>query len=49
VVTDRAGQRSDREQGRGSSANGVPAFDEDAGGKRRKQYEEGADLVSGID
>ena len=49
VVTDRAGQGSDREQGRGSSANGVPAFDEDAGEKRRKQYDEGADLVSGID
>jgi hypothetical protein len=49
VVTDRAGQGSDRENSRGSTANGVPAFDDDAGEKRRKQYDEGAGLVSGID
>jgi hypothetical protein len=40
---------SDREGGRGSTANGVPASDEDSGNKRRKQYRDGADLVSGID
>ena len=40
---------SDRAQGRGSTANGVPEFDEDAGRKRKKQYDEGAGMVSGID
>lgn len=40
---------SDRAGGRGSTANGVPLFDEDSGRKRKKQYDEGADLVSGID
>lgn len=40
---------SDRAKGRGSSANGVPEFDEDAGKQRRKQYDEGAEIVSGID
>ncbi len=40
---------SDRAGGRGSSANGVPSFDEDSGRKRREQYDEGADLVSGLD
>jgi hypothetical protein len=40
---------SDRAGGRGSSANGVPSFDEDAGAQRRKQYKDGADLVSGLD
>jgi hypothetical protein len=49
VVTDRAGQGSDRENSRGSTANGVPEFDEDAGEQRRKQYDEGAGLVSGLD
>lgn len=38
---------SDRSEGRGSSGNGIPASDEDAGGLRRRQYEDGADLVSG--
>jgi hypothetical protein len=37
---------TDRSEGRGSSANGVPANDEQL---RRRQYKEGADLVSGID
>ncbi|MBA2302204.1 MAG: hypothetical protein H0W08_06175 [Acidobacteria bacterium] len=46
-----AGEReeSDRDGGRGSTANGVPAFDEDDGAKRRRQYQNGAELVSGMD
>lgn len=40
---------SDRAEGRGSDANGIPAFDEAAGEKRRKEYKEGADLVSRMD
>jgi hypothetical protein len=40
---------SDRARGRGSSANGVPAFDEDDSELRRDQYDKGAGLVSGID
>jgi hypothetical protein len=40
---------SDRAEGRGSTANGIPAFDEDAGEQRKKQYGEGAGLVSKID
>ena len=40
---------NDRVGGRGSSANGVPAFDEDAGAERKRQYENGAGLVSRID
>lgn len=44
-----AREESAREGGRGSSANGVPAFDEDAGEERRKLYEKGATLVSRID
>jgi hypothetical protein len=40
---------SDRSEGRGSTANGIPAFDEEAGDARRKLYEEGAELVSRID
>jgi hypothetical protein len=40
---------SDRDGGRGSTANGVPAFDEDDGAQRRRQYKDGADLVSGLD
>jgi hypothetical protein len=40
---------SDRADGRGSDANGVPAFDEADGAQRKRQYDEGADLVSGID
>ena len=43
------GEESDREGGRGSSANGVPAFDEVAGEERRKLYDKGATLVSRID
>ena len=40
---------SDRAEGRGSDANGVPAFDEADGEARRKLYEKGAVLVSRID
>jgi hypothetical protein len=40
---------SDRAGGRGSDANGVPEFDEADGERRRKLYDEGADLVSRID
>ncbi|HVL66273.1 MAG TPA: hypothetical protein VM364_03300 [Vicinamibacterales bacterium] len=44
-----AREESDRDRGRGSSANGVPAFDEDDGQQRKRQYRDGADLVSGLD
>ncbi len=40
---------SDRADGRGSDANGIPEFDETAGEMRKKQYESGAELVSRID
>ncbi|HEX7123953.1 MAG TPA: hypothetical protein VF178_16365 [Gemmatimonadaceae bacterium] len=40
---------SDRAGGRGSTANGVSAFDEDEGKERRKLYKEGATLVSRTD
>jgi multidrug resistance protein, MATE family len=40
-------EESDREEGRGSSANGLPAAD--GGEQRRKQYEGGAELVSKLD
>jgi len=42
-------ESSDREGGRGSDANGTPAFDEAEGDERRKLYEKGATLVSRID
>jgi hypothetical protein len=42
-------EESDRDEGRGSTANGVPAFDEDDGAQRKRQYKDGAELVSGID
>jgi hypothetical protein len=42
-------EETDRDRGRGSTANGVPANDEDGGAKRKRQYRDGADLVSGID
>jgi hypothetical protein len=42
-------QETDRDNGRGSTANGIPAFDEAAGQKRRRQYAEGASLVSETD
>ena len=40
---------TDRDDGQGSTANGVPASDEDAGALRKRQYKDGAELVSGID
>ncbi len=40
---------SDRADGRGSDANGVPAFDEADGDARKKLYRDGALLVSRID
>lgn len=42
-------EESDRDGGRGSTANGVPAFDEGDGAQRRRQYKNGAELVSGTD
>ena len=44
-----AREESDRDRGRGSTANGVPAFDEDDGAQRKRQYKDGATLVSGLD
>jgi hypothetical protein len=40
---------SDRANGRGSDANGVPEFDDADGERRRKLYDEGAEIVSRID
>jgi len=45
----RGREETDRDNGRGSTANGVPGFDEDDGAQRRRQYDNGADLVSKID
>lgn len=42
-------EESDRDGGRGSSANGVPEFDDASGAQRKRQYDDGAELVSGID
>ena len=42
-------EQSDRAHGRGSDANGLPEFDEARGEERKKQYRDGAGLVSGID
>jgi hypothetical protein len=42
-------ENSDRSDGRGSDANGIPAFDEADGESRRKLYREGATIVSKID
>jgi hypothetical protein len=42
-------ENSDRARGRGSDANGVPAFDEADGENRKKLYRDGATLVSRID
>lgn len=39
----------DRADGRGSDANGIPAFDEADGDLRKKLYRDGAVLVSRID
>ncbi len=40
---------SDRARGRGSTANGIPEFDEDSGDLRKRQYGDGAEIVSGTD
>jgi hypothetical protein len=40
---------SDRADGRGSDASGIPAFDDADGENRKKRYDNGADLVSRID
>jgi hypothetical protein len=42
-------QTSDRADGRGSTANGVPASDDADGAARRKLYKDGAGIVSRID
>ena len=43
-------QQSDRADGRGSDANGIPEFDEAAGEERKKLYETtGSPIVSRID
>ena len=42
-------ESSDRADGRGSSANGTPAFDDAEGEQRRKLYKDGASIVSRID
>lgn len=42
-------EESDRDRGRGSTANGIPAFDEDEGETRKRLHREGIDLVSRID
>jgi len=44
-----AGIRGGRAGGRGSTANGIPASDKDDGGRRKRQYDEGAEQVSRID
>ena len=43
-------QQSDRADGRGSVANGIPEFDEAEGEERKKLYEQtGSPIVSRID
>ncbi len=42
-------EESERDGGRGSDANGIPAFDESDGERRRRLYREGADIVSRTD
>lgn len=42
-------EETDRDRGRGSTANGIPASDEDAGAQRREQYRQGSRLVSETD
>jgi hypothetical protein len=45
-----ATEQSDRAHGRGSDANGVPAFDETAGEERKRLYKEsGSPIVSRMD
>jgi hypothetical protein len=43
-------EQSDRAQGRGSDANGIPEFDEAAGEERKRVYDKtGSPIVSRID
>ena len=42
-------ETSDRADGAGSTANGVPAAEDADGERRRKLYQQGATLVSRID
>jgi hypothetical protein len=42
-------EESDRDRARGSTANGVPEFEEGSEARRKRQYEDGAEIVSGID
>ena len=48
-LTEDPSERSDRAHGQGSDANGITAFDEADGDRRRKHYDEGAEIVSRID
>lgn len=43
------GDTSDRARGAGSTANGIPEFDEDSGDLRKRQYDDGAEIVSETD
>ena len=42
-------EQSDRANGAGSDANGIPAFDEADGERRKQLYKDGATLVSRMD
>lgn len=48
-LTEDPSERSDRAHGRGSDANGITAFDEADGDRRRKHYDDGAGIVSRVD
>lgn len=48
-VTEDPSEQSDRANGAGSDANGITSFDEADGERRKKLYDEGADIVSRID
>lgn len=41
--------REEPTQGTRSTANGINAWDEEGGQQRRRQYDEGAEIVSKID
>ena len=49
VATEGFREDTDRTGGKGSTANGLAAGDEDEGVARRKAYDAGAELVSKID
>lgn len=49
-ISEDASERSDRAKGAGSDANGIPAFDEADGERRKKLYrDDDASLVSRMD